>query len=398
MQTTYDIQENNGKFTLAINGIFYNINEITYFILDSIKQENPLQRVANEVEQKFGVSASEKDIAQILEQQINPLFEKQHKVQSDNAGSFWFKKELLTFNQYETLIKPIRFLYNPVLFWTLFFPVLFTNLYWLFNTARPTTGIADCGATIGLNLAVYGSLFLLILIHELGHAASALKFNVKAKSIGFGFYSIFPVFFADITGIWPLSKNKRMITNLAGIFIQGLLGILIYLAYRSVSRGEGSVFLINLLYLVLMANALTMLINLFPFFKFDGYWCYSDLFDQPNLGKRSKILVLSGLRKLLPIPFRLNKEQLEAMNLRSIPLWIYTFFKSLTNIFLILFIGSIILSVMSNIGSMGGFSFSTFSWCTAKSLFMRGVLLLIVGRLMFKYTKVLYKVTANYFK
>lgn len=398
MQNTFDLQEINGKFTLSVNGIYYNINELTYFILDGIKRELSLSNLAKDVENKFGVTASQDDIAYILENQINPLFEKQHKLQSENSGSFWLKKELLSFEQYQKIVTPFIFLFNPALFWVLFFPVLGLNLYGLFNIPRPAIGIATCESSLLLNLSIYASLFVVILIHELGHAASALNFNVKSKTIGFGFYSIFPVFFADITGIWPLSKNNRMIVNLSGIYIQAILGIFIFLIYLYARTHSGGTFFINFLYYLLAANALTTLINLFPFFKFDGYWCYSDLFNQPNLGKRSKLLVFSIIRKVIPLTFRLDENELRETNLKSIPLIVYTFFKGLTNILLIVFIGSILINFLESLKQINTFSFSSLSWCSAKSWFSYGLITFIFTRLTYKYSKVLFLATKKYFQ
>src|SRR5690606_30501405 len=49
-------------------------------------------------------------------------------------------------------------------------------------------------------VVIYGSLIL----HEFGHAAACDRFGAKSGDIGFGFYILTPVFYADITDVWRL--------------------------------------------------------------------------------------------------------------------------------------------------------------------------------------------------
>ncbi|RTY89357.1 hypothetical protein [Flavobacterium sp. GT3R68] len=396
MQNSFEIQELEGKYMLIINGIYYTINEITYFILNEIKSGLPFNQIAVDVEKKFGVSASENDIESILQNQINPLFEKQHKLQ--NSSTFWLKKELLSFGQYEKVINPFKAIFKPSIFWIPFFTFLILNLYWLFSLPLPTIAITGCEEMLLLNTCVYVSLFVIVMLHELSHASSALNFGVKAKSIGFGFYSVFPVFFADITGIWPLSKSKRMIVNLSGIYVQSILGILLYFTYQYFKDNSGDTFFINFLYYIFIANAITILVNLFPFFKFDGYWCYSDLFNAPNLGKRSKTLVSSLIKKIIPFPFLTDSNEQSSFSFKNLSLIIYTFFKGLTNIFLLFFIGKMVLNVLSNIMKIDFSSEESLSWCTIKNWLLYALFMWVIGRIVFKFTKKGYLTTIKFLK
>jgi putative peptide zinc metalloprotease protein len=68
------------------------------------------------------------------------------------------------------------------------------------------------------------SLFIITLfsgiLHEIGHATSTSLFGSKHGGIGIGFYLFSPVLFADVTDIWRLSKTKRIIVNLSGIYFE----------------------------------------------------------------------------------------------------------------------------------------------------------------------------------
>jgi len=124
-----------------------------------------------------------------------------------------------------------------------------------------------------------------MLLHELGHAAAAKFYGVQPKEIGFGFYLIFPVFYADVTAVWKLDKYKRIIVNLGGVYFQFICNIviIIYLCgFPDFSATLTTIF--TFLYKV---NIAVILYSLTPYFRNDGYWIYSDFFDLPNLNKRA---------------------------------------------------------------------------------------------------------------
>jgi putative peptide zinc metalloprotease protein len=390
MRSNFKLHNNQGKYLLIINEIHYSINEITYFILENIKKEISFNEIAFNVESKFKIHASESDIKDIVESQIDPLFNKQHKIK--NNTSFWLKREILQFDQYKSIINKFGFLFHHKIFWYFFFPLLGLNIYLLFNLSTPNGNILDCRQSILLSFLSYVSLFVIIMIHEFAHASAALNFNVKAKCIGFGFYSIFPVFFADITGIWTLNKNKRMIVNLAGIFIQCILGIIIFIIYRYFIQNSTNYLLHHFLFYLFVSNAITLLVNLYPFFKFDGYWCYSDLFNSPNLTKNSKTLVFSLLYKIIPLPFLVNKKEIEKVNLHTIPLQVYTFCKGITNIFLIVFLGNMILKSIKQICNINSYLIQDVSWCSLKTSFIYLFFIWIIGRLFYNNLKKIYSV------
>ena len=65
------------------------------------------------------------------------------------------------------------------------------------------------------NLSVYISVMLFSgLIHEIGHTTAAKAFGAKSGGIGFGFYLLTPVLYADVSNIWILPPEK---TRSAGI-------------------------------------------------------------------------------------------------------------------------------------------------------------------------------------
>ena len=125
--------------------------------------------------------------------------------------------------------------------------------------------------------------------------------------MGIGLYLYFPVFYADVSSIWRLKKQERMVVNLGGIYFQ--LFLLLPLTLLNIYQFN------FVLTIAIFFNYLSILYNLNPIFKFDGYWIVSDWLGIPNLRDRSKELLgyayakyLRG-KKHLPRPYLLNMKK-----------------------------------------------------------------------------------------
>jgi putative peptide zinc metalloprotease protein len=114
-----------------------------------------------------------------------------------------------------------------------------------------------------------------VTFHEIGHATAAGYFGARHGAIGGGFYLFTPVYYADVTDIWRLSRKQRIVVNLAGMYFEfifcSLLAVVSFIAENTT------------LLIVALIVCLHTLFNLNPFLRSDGYWVLSDLTNQPNL-------------------------------------------------------------------------------------------------------------------
>lgn len=117
--------------------------------------------------------------------------------------------------------------------------------------------------------------FVGVTFHEFGHASAAHHFGAKHGGIGGGFYLFMPVYFADVTDIWKLSKAQRIVVNLAGIYFEFVYAIFLILI--------GFIFKYHLIILLACIYSISVLRNLNPFARSDGYWVLSDAIEKPNL-------------------------------------------------------------------------------------------------------------------
>ncbi|WP_147678657.1 hypothetical protein [Algibacter pacificus] len=137
-----------------------------------------------------------------------------------------------------------------------------------------------------------------VLLHEIGHVAACKKFTGQASEIGIGIYIVFPVFFSNISAIWHATKQERIITNLAGVYMQ-LWCMLVFIMFYLLT---GLLLFQHMIFLTGIYN----FFQLFPFIRSDGYWLLSDITSTPNLLANSKEILKNSLFPPYKIPITIH--------------------------------------------------------------------------------------------
>ncbi len=185
--------------------------------------------------------------------------------------------------------KVFQYLYIPAIAWVLVVFAISTQIYWGIHSTWPSTYATRIAG--GRWLAVLLLVGIAYLFHEFGHTSACTRFGGKCGAIGFGIYWVYPVFFADVTGAWKLPRMQRAIVDLGGIYFQCLcVSLLIIWNYLKPSYAVSMA--------IFISNA-SLLPNLYPFLKMDGYWFLSDITGIPNLMSILENLIrfdLSGIR------------------------------------------------------------------------------------------------------
>lgn len=121
--------------------------------------------------------------------------------------------------------------------------------------------------------------------HEFGHAYACRVLGGKVPEMGAFFIMFTPCAYVDASASWSFSSRwRRMVVNLGGVYFESILAIAGLWVWLLTEPG-----LINTMaYQVLvMASVVTVLFNLNPLAKFDGYYVLSDLVNIPNLRQRA---------------------------------------------------------------------------------------------------------------
>lgn len=146
-----------------------------------------------------------------------------------------------------------------------FLSIAASALWWLHDSP-------DIAASFASPAHVTGSVFLILLslvLHEIGHSSALAYYGERPGRIGFGFYLVFPAFFADVSRAWSLPRYQRAVVDIAGIFFQ--------LAVNACFISLSLLFELDWMAFPIIFNFYLIFYALNPVFKFDGRWLFTDL-------------------------------------------------------------------------------------------------------------------------
>ncbi|MFO8088372.1 MAG: HlyD family efflux transporter periplasmic adaptor subunit [Desulfatiglandaceae bacterium] len=132
------------------------------------------------------------------------------------------------------------------------------------------------------------AIIIVKIMHELAHAYSAKRAGCHVSSIGLAILVFWPVMFTDVTHAWKLqARGERLKIGAAGMIFELALACLALLAWGLLPDGtmRDAVFV-----LATASWITTLVVNLNPLLRFDGYYLLSDLWRIPNLQERSLAL------------------------------------------------------------------------------------------------------------
>ncbi len=182
-------------------------------------------------------------------------------------------------------------------------------------------------------LAYGASLVVIKALHELGHAFTAVRYGCRVPTMGVAFLVLMPVFYTDVTDAWRLrSRRQRLLIDTAGIIVE--LGIAVFATLAWVFLPDGP--LRSVAFVLATASwAMSLVINLNPFMRFDGYYILSDLIGFSNLQQRAFAFGRWQLREILfglkqPAPEKVSDRMRKGLVAYAWATWLYR---------LVLFIG-----------------------------------------------------------
>lgn len=146
------------------------------------------------------------------------------------------------------------------------------------------------------NLAVmWPTLIVLKVFHEFGHAYACRRFGGHVPEMGAFLIVFTPCAYVDATASWGFPRKRdRIIVALAGMYIE--LAIAAGATFIWAATGPG---LINAIAynIVFLASVVTLLFNINPLMRYDGYYVFSDLVETPNLRARATAYATATLKR-----------------------------------------------------------------------------------------------------
>ncbi len=146
------------------------------------------------------------------------------------------------------------------------------------------------------NLPLIGLILLILkFFHEMGHAYACKHYGGEVPEMGAFLIVFAPCAYMDASACWGFtSKRARLIVCLAGMYVEMFLAAIAVFVWAT----TGSSFVHGVAYnVILLASVVTILFNVNPFARFDGYYVASDLLEIPNLRQRSREYNLGLLKR-----------------------------------------------------------------------------------------------------
>ena len=136
------------------------------------------------------------------------------------------------------------------------------------------------------NLAWLYLVFLVVkVLHEAGHGYITKKYGGEVHTFGIMLMVFNPIPYVDATSSWAFRERwKRVLVGSGGMMVELFLAPIAAVVW--VNTGDGLIH--GIAYNVMfVASISTLLLNINPLMRFDGYYILSDLTETPNLHNRS---------------------------------------------------------------------------------------------------------------
>lgn len=135
-------------------------------------------------------------------------------------------------------------------------------------------------------LLLYAAFTIAKLIHEFGHAYAVKAFGGEVHAMGVTLLVFTPIPYVDATAAWSFRERwKRVMVGLGGMIPELFYASLAAFVWAATGPGTLNSLAYNTM---IVASVSTVVFNLNPLLRFDGYYILADLVDSPNLQPRAQ--------------------------------------------------------------------------------------------------------------
>ena len=131
-------------------------------------------------------------------------------------------------------------------------------------------------------------------VHESAHAVVCRRFGGRTHECGVLLLMMIPMPFVDLTSSWRFdNKWKRILTSAAGMMAELFIAAIACVIWIRSEPGQLQYHAGNL---IISATVMTLLFNLNPLMRFDGYYMLADFLEIPNMSSHGRQW-LKGINK-----------------------------------------------------------------------------------------------------
>jgi putative peptide zinc metalloprotease protein len=229
--------------------------------------------------------------------------ERKLKVETENRDVLYMRFPAFDPDQlYNRLIKRIGFFWSRP--FVMFCLALFSlaAIIILSNWPMISLGLSQLYAfqnkTVGDILMFIAVLFTVIVFHENGHGLTCKRYGGEVHELGFMLIYFMPAFYANVSDAWIFdTKAAKLWVTFAGAFVELIICSIASFVWYFSTPGY---FLHDLAFtFMLIAGLSSILVNMNPLIKLDGYFALVDYLEVPNLSEDSSKYLGAIVRKYI---------------------------------------------------------------------------------------------------
>ncbi|HLI28793.1 MAG TPA: hypothetical protein VKZ60_17140 [Chloroflexota bacterium] len=284
------------------NGRHFQLAGPLYHLVSLLDGQRTPAAIAVELGARLGRPITAEEVATIIDRKLAPLGilatadapERPPAPTVDSALGVVARLPVVPARVLEPVAEALKWLYAPPVALGLVLAIVLAHVYSYQQLAPLLATLSPINFPLVAVLAAMVCVQLVLPWHELGHAAAARYFGARHGPMSIGLLGPMLAAMVEVTDVWHLTRRQRLVVDLGGVYFQSMS--VLVLAAMAAATGSA------LPLWVVLAMDVSMLMNLNPLFKLDGYWAVSDATGITNLhqrvGQQLSTLTASALLRL----------------------------------------------------------------------------------------------------
>lgn len=285
------------RYKIKADGCWYVLDAWSWAVAREIVSGEEISAISRKIDEDYGIKKSEDELLRVIDYLLafkiisadsNIDYEIESCVSlAQNALSLKHKKQICGGNKLEKIgdifsfffLKRNRFFFSfaylicIVLFFSI---IIFRRDFYVYNS------------TSIIEMPIYMSILVIlnlvsIAVHELGHIAAARFCSIKIDGLGVGLYWFTPVCYVHLPDQEILNSRERLMVDSGGLYFEAIYVSFLIICFFFMNN-------LGLLGAIIIIN-ISILNNLNPFMKTDGYWILTDWLNIPNLHQRVEDII-----------------------------------------------------------------------------------------------------------
>jgi putative peptide zinc metalloprotease protein len=297
-------------------GRFFRLKEVEHYIARQLNGSTQLDAIREKVEQKFGVTFTPETLEQFIQtlgrlgllakDGGEPEFVADRPKRIRGSLLYLRYKAFDPDRLFNRLANKFRFFFTPY-FLVFSAALIFLAIGIIFVTWKDIGRDIQSLYHFQALLLAWLTIFLVTTAHEFAHGLACKRFGGEVHEVGFMLIYFQPAFYCNVSDAWLFpEKSKRLWVTFAGAYFDIFIWALATIVWRFTEHDTW----VNFVALVVMATSgiRSLLVNLNPLIKLDGYYLLSDYLEVPNLRQKSFNYIATEIKRLWGSPIREAKE------------------------------------------------------------------------------------------